>query len=418
VLHSLRAFGHRNFRLFFYGQSLGIIGYWVQQIAMSWLVYRLTGSALLLGATAFAGQIAVLVLAPFGGLWADRVDRRKLLIWTQAAAAAPAFVLAGLTWLEVVEVWHVIVLATILGVVIAIDAPIRQSFLPEMVPVTNDLPSAIAFNSGMYNVGRLIGPAIAGVLIIASSEAFCFLVNGVTKVIAILPFLVIAVAARERPPAQVPMWRAFREGVAYAWNLVPVRVLLPVVALVSFMATPYQALMPIFAAEVFSGGADMLGFLMGAAGLGGLVGIGLLASRRELRGMLRWIAAACFCGGAALTVFSYSTHLALSVAALMAAGTGIVVAVNGISTVTITIVEERMRGRVMSFYTMAFLGMYPVGGLVAGALASWIGAMHTLAIGGACCMLCALWLWTRLPGLRVHLRPIYVRLGVISSDAA
>jgi MFS family permease len=414
VLHSLRAFRHRNFRLFFYGQTLGIIGYWVQQIAMSWLVYRLTGSALLLGATAFAGQIAVLVLAPFGGLWADRVDRRRLLIVTQAAAAVPAFALALLAWLDVVEVWHVIVLASLLGVVIAIDAPIRQSFLPEMAPVTHDLPSAIAFNSGMYNVGRMIGPAIAGVLIIVTSEAFCFLVNGVTKIIAVLPFLVMVTTPREQPTEHVPILRAFKEGVAYAWNLVPVRLLLPVVALVSFMATPYQALMPIFAAEVFAGGPDMLGFLMGAAGLGGLVGIALLASRRELRGMLRWIAAACFCAGAALAVFSYSTELALSFAMLMIAGTGIVVAVNGISTVTMTIVEDRMRGRVMGFYTMAFLGMYPVGGLVAGALASWIGAIHALAIGGACCMLCALWLWTRLPGLRVHLRPIYVRLGVIT----
>jgi MFS family permease len=229
-----------------------------------------------------------------------------------------------------------------------------------------------------------------------------------------LPFLVMATIPREQPTGHVPILRAFKEGVAYAWNLVPVRMLLPVVALVSFMATPYQALMPIFAAEVFGGGADMLGFLMGAAGLGGLVGIGLLASRRELRGMLRWIAAACFCAGAALTVFAYSSELALSVPMLMLAGTGIVVAVNGISTVTMTIVEERMRGRVMSFYTMAFLGMYPVGGLVAGALASWIGAMHALALGGVCCMLCALWLWTRLPGLRVHLRPIYVKLGVIT----
>jgi MFS family permease len=414
MIHPLRAFRYRNFRLFFYGQSLGIVGYWVQQIAMSWLVYRLTGSALLLGATAFAGQIAVLFLAPFGGLWADRVDRRRLLIVTQAAAAVPAFALALLAWLDVVEVWHVIVLATALGVVIAIDAPIRQSFLPEMVPEKQDLPSAIAFNSGMYNVGRLIGPAIAGVLIIATSEAFCFLVNGVTKLIAVLPFLVMATTPRERPTGHVPILRAFKEGVAYAWNLVPVRLLLPVVALVSFMATPYQALMPIFAAEVFGGGPDMLGFLMGAAGLGGLVAIGLLAARRELRGMVRWVAAACFCAGAALTVFAYSTHLALSVVMLMLAGTGIVLAVNGISTVTMTIVEDSMRGRVMSFYTMAFLGMYPVGGLAAGALASWIGAMHTLAIGGVCCMLCAVWLWTRLPGLRVHLRPIYVRLGVIT----
>jgi MFS family permease len=414
VLHSLRAFRHRNFRLFFSGQTLGVIGYWVQQIAMSWLVYRLTGSAWLLGVTAFAGQIAVLVLAPFGGLWADRVDRRRLLIVTQAAAAAPPFALALLAWLDVVQVWHVIVLAGILGVVIAIDAPIRQSFLPEMVPAPQDLPSAIAFNSGMYNVGRMVGPAIAGVLIIATSEAFCFLVSGVSKIIALLPLLVMATTPRELPTEKVPILRAFKEGVAYAWALVPVRWLLPVVALVSFMATPYQALMPIFAAEVFSGGPDMLGFLMGAAGLGGLIGIGLLAARREVRGMVRWVSAACFGTGAALAVFSYSSELALSVAMLMITGTGIVVAVNGISTVTMTIVEDRMRGRVMGFYTMSFLGMYPLGGLAAGALASWIGAMHTLAIGGACCMLCAVWLWTRLPGLRGHLRPIYARLGIIT----
>ena len=414
MLHPLRAFRYRNFRLFFCGQSLGIIGYWVQQIAMSWLVYRLTGSAWWLGATAFAGQIAVLVLAPFGGLWADRVDRRRLLVVTQLAAGAPAFALALLAGLDVVEVWHVIVLATLLGVVIAIDAPIRQSFLPEMVPSTQDLPSAIAFNSGMYNVGRLLGPAIAGVLIIATGEAFCFLVNGVTKIIAALPFVAMVTTPRARPTAPGPIWHAFKEGVTYAWDLVPVRVLLPVVALISFMATPYQALMPIFAAEVLGGGPDMLGFLMGAAGLGGLVAIALLAARREVRGMVRWVAAACFCAGAALTVFAYSTSLALSVPMLMLAGTGIVLSVNGISTVVMTIVEERMRGRVMSFYTMAFLGMYPVGGLVAGAVASWIGAVHTLAIGGACCMLCALWLWTRLPRLREHLRPIYVKLGVVT----
>ena len=413
MIHSLRAFNHRNYRLFFFGQSLGIIGYWVQQIAMSWLVYRLTGSAWLLGMTAFAGQIAVLVLAPFGGLWADRVERKKLLIVTQAAAAVPAFTLALLAWLDVIEVWHVIALASVLGAVIAIDAPIRQSFLPEMVPVPQDLASAIAFNSGMYNVGRMLGPAIAGVLIIASSEAFCFLVNGITKIIALVPFLVMVVEARARPSAPPPVWHALREGAAYAWNLVPVRLLLPVVALVSFMATPYQALMPIFAAEVFAGGADMLGFLMGAAGLGGLVGISLLASRREVRGMLRWVAAACFSAGAALTAFSYSTQIALSVAMLLIAGAGIVVTVNGISTITMTIVEERMRGRVMGFYTMAFLGMYPVGGLVAGALASWIGAQHALAIGGCCCLLCACWLWTQLPRLRSHMRPIYIKLGLI-----
>ena len=414
MIHSLRAFNHRNFRLLFFGQSLGIIGYWVQQIAMSWLVYRLTGSAWLLGVTAFAGQIAVLVLAPFGGLWADRVDRRKLLLATQSAAAVPAFTLAVLAHLDVIAVWHVIVMASLLGVVMAIDAPIRQSLLPEMVSSRQDLPSAIAFNSGMYNAARMIGPTIAGALLAVSTEAFCFLVNGVTKLLALVPVLMMVIAARERPSAQVSIRRAFGQGVAYAWELLPVRLLLPVVALVSFMATPYQTLMPIFAAEVFAGGATLLGFLIGAAGVGGIAGILSLASRTEMRGLLRWVVAACFTAGGAIIVFSYSTHIALSLAALVLVGAGIVVTVNGISTITLTIVEDGMRGRVSGFYSMAFLGMYPVGSLAAGALASWIGAPHTLAIGGVCCMLCALWLWPQLPRLREHIRPIYVRLGIIN----
>ena len=414
MIHSFRAFNHRNFRLFFLGQSLGIIGYWVQQIAMAWLVYRLTGSAWLLGVTAFAGQIAVLVLAPFGGLWADRVNRHKLVVVMQGAAAVPAFTLAALAWLNVIEVWHVIVMATLLGVIIAIDSPIRQSFMPEMVPVRQDLASGIALNSGTYNVGRMIGPTIAGVLLAVSSEAFCFLVNGLTKIGAMIPMLMMVVSPYERPPGQAPMRKAFRDGAAYVWNLLPVRVLFPVVALVSFVATPYQALMPIFAAEVFAGGAETLGYLMGAAGVGGVAALLLLAARENVRGLLVWVAAACFTGGAALALFAYSTHFALSIVLIVIVGAGVVLTVNGISTITLTIVDDAMRGRVMGFYSMAFLGMYPVGSLASGALASWIGATHTLAIGGGACMLCALWLWGRLPGLRHHMRPIYVRLGIIS----
>jgi MFS family permease len=400
--------------LFFVGQSLGVIGYWVQQIAMSWLVYRLTGSAWLLGVTAFAGQIAVLALAPFGGLWADRLERRKLLLATQAAAALPAFTLATLAYLDAIEVWHIIVMASALGVVMAIDAPIRQSFLPVMVPARQDLPSAIAFNSGMYNAARMIGPTIAGVLLAISSEAFCFLVNGVTRVIALVPLVMMVIAVRERPPPPASIWRGFREGVSYAWDLLPVRLLLPVVALVSFMATPYQALMPIFAADVFAGGAETLGFLIGAAGLGGIGGILGLASRKEVRGLLRWVVAACGAAGVALAVFAYSTHFALSLAMMAIAGAGIVITINAISTITHTIVEDAMRGRVSGFYTMAFLGMYPLGSLAAGALASWIGAAHTLAAGGIACIAGALWLWRELPRLRRHIRPIYVRLGIIN----
>jgi MFS family permease len=266
----------------------------------------------------------------------------------------------------------------------------------------------------MYNAARMIGPTIAGVLLAVSSEAFCFLVNGMTKTLALVPLAMMVIVVRERPPSRASIWRSFREGAAYAWDLVPVRLLLPVVALVSFMATPYQALMPIFAAEVFAGGAETLGFLIGAAGVGGIGGVLFLASRRDLRGLLARVVAACGAGGTALAAFSYSNHYALSLALMAVAGAGIVVTVNGIATITLTIVEDAMRGRVSGFYSMAFLGMYPLGSLAAGALASWIGAAHTLAAGGCACVLGALWLWRQLPRLRHHMRPIYIRLGIIN----
>ena len=222
----------------------------------------------------------------------------------QSAASVPAFTLALLTALGIVQVWHIIVMATSLGVIIAIDSPIRQSFVPELVHGREDLPSAIAFNSGMYNAARMIGPTIAGVLLAVSNEAFCFLVNGFCKLAALVPLAMISLAPRRREAAPLSIWQDFRNGAAYAWNMVPVLLLLPVVALVSFMATPYQALMPIFAADVFAGGADTMGYLIGAAGLGGISGILILAARRNMRGLLAWVALACFCAGLALAAFS------------------------------------------------------------------------------------------------------------------
>ncbi|MBI3042799.1 MAG: MFS transporter [Betaproteobacteria bacterium] len=414
MIHSLRAFRHRSYRLFFLGQSLAILGNWIQHLAMSWLVYRLTGSAWLLGVTGFSSQIAILVLAPFGGLWADRIDRRKLLLWTQAAAMAPGFTLAALAYSDAVEVWHVVVMAGLFGVIMAVDVPVRQSFTPEMVPVREDLPSAIAFNALMQNGGRMIGPTIAGVLIAASGEAMCFLVNGVSKVAAVvtLAMMTLAPVARARVPSSLR--EGLREGIAYTWNSVPLRRLLPVVALVSFMASPYQTLMPIFAAEVFSGGAETLGFLIGAAGLGGMTGMVLLASRKDIRGLIRWIAAAAGAAGATLVAFAYSTSLALSLAAIAVVGMNTLIVAMSVSTIIQTIVDDRMRGRVLGLFTVAFLGTFPLGSLAAGAVASWIGATHTLAAGGGACMLVALWLWRRLPELRAHIRPIYARLGIIN----
>lgn len=414
--HSLRAFRHRNYRLFFFGQSLSVIGSWTQQIAMSWLVYRLTGSAWLLGVTAFAGQFAILLFAPFGGIWADRLDRRRLLIITQGLAMLQGFALAVLTYAGLVEVWHVIAMATLLGIVMAFDSPIRQSFTSEMVPSKQDLPSAIAFNAAMQNGGRMIGPTIAGILLTMSSEAFCFLANGVSKLAVIASLAMMVVVPYVRPPTKTRIWASFKEGVVYAWDLVPIRLLLPIVALMSFMVTPYLTLMPIFAAEIFTGGASTLGFLISGAGFGGIVGMIYLASRRDVRGLARWVVFASALAGVAIIGFAYSRMLPLSLILITVTGFGIIVTANSTSQILQTIVDDDKRGRVMSFFVMAFMGMQPIGSLAAGALASWIGATHTLALGGLCTIAGSYALWLKLPLMRQHIQPIYIRLGIMPAQ--
>lgn len=411
--HSLRALSYRNYRLFFFGQSLSIIGNWIQQIAMAWLVYRLTGSAWLLGVTGFAGQIAILVFAPFGGLWADRFDRYKLLLVTQILSAVPPLLLTILAYTDLIEVWHIIVMALILGIINAIDTPIRLTFTTEMVTTKEDLPSAIAMNALMQNAGRMIGPTVAGLLLTVSTEAFCFVINTLSKIVIVAMVLAMTIAPYQRKTITASPWQQLTEGARYALNLLPVRWLLPMVAIISFMVTPYQTLMPIFAAEVFAGGADILGFLIGAAGFGGVIGMLALASRRDVRGLTRWITAASLCSGLGVLVFALSPWLPLSFAALAVTGFGVVVNGMSVSTMIQTIVEDRMRGRIMSFFSMAFLGMYPLGSLAGGALATHIGAPATMAIGGAICTISALLLWRRMPALRAHLRPIYQRLKII-----
>ena len=414
MIHSLRAFRHRNYRLVFCGQSLAVLGNWIQYLAMTWLVYRLTGSALLLGVTGFASQFGILVLAPFAGLWADRFDRRKLLLATQFAAMVPGFALAALAWADAVEFWHVVVLAALFGLVMAIEVPVRQTFTPSLVPAREDLPSAIAFNAMMQNGGRMLGPTIAGLLIAASGEAICFFLNGVSKLAAVATLMMIVLAPPARADVPASAWSSLKEGIAYTWNSVPLRWLLPVVALVTFMASPYQTLMPIFAAEVFRGGADTLGVLIGAAGAGGIAAMLVLASRKDVRGLTAWIAGSALAAGVALAVFSYSTWFVLSLAMISIVGFAALTVAMGVSTIIQTIVEDRMRGRVMGLFTVSFMGMFPLGSLAAGAVADRIGPQHTLAAGGVACVLAALWLWRRLPELRSHVRPIYVKLGIVN----
>ncbi len=414
MIHTLRAFRYPNFRLFFYGQSISLLGTWIQQVAMSWLVYRMTGSPFLLGLTAFASQIPILLFAPLGGIWADRFDRRKLLMATQVLAMVQGLALALLAYSCLIEVWHVIAMAAVLGFIMALDTPIRQSFVPEMVPSQQDMPSAIAMNGFIQNAGRMLGPTIAGLLIAVSSEAFCFVVNGVTKVAVIAAVAMMQVSAPVKKEAGTALLRGLKEGFLYARSLVPMRLLLPMVALVSFMATPYQPLMPIFAAEVFGGGAEMLGVLIGAAGLGGVTGLVYLASRKDVRGLSRVIVAGAAMAGLSLMIFAESKLLWLSLIAITVTGFGIILVGMGVSMILQTIVADEKRGRVMSFFTVAFLGMHPLGSLAAGALAAAIGAGHTLFIGGACCVLGAIALARQLPRLRANIREIYVRIGVIA----
>lgn len=414
--HSLRAFRHRNFRLFFSGQSVSLVGTWIQQVAMSWLVYRLSGSPFLLGLTAFASMAPIMFFAPFGGLIADRVDRRLLLIVTQTLALVHALVMAVLGYMELLSAWGVIWLAIVLGVIQACDMPLRQAFLPEMVPSREDLPSAIAFNVFMQQSGRLLGPTIAGALLAIYSEAFCFLVNGISKFAVIGAIWVMHMARRPSSGAPLRALAELAEGLRYAWETVPVRILLPVMAVVSFMIAPYQSLMPIFAAEIYHGDAATLGYLMGAAGLGGVGMVLFLAGRKNVRGLARVILSATIAAGCALIVFSQSRWFWLGMAMMIVVGAGMIAVVTGTSTIFQTIVEDSKRGRVMSLFGMAFLGTVPFGSLAAGALANFIGAPATLALGGACCLVSAFLLWRKLPALRSHIHTHYVRLGIVNED--
>ena len=413
MYHALRAFRHDNFRRYFTGQSVSLIGTWVQQIAISWLVYRLTGSALLLGITGFAGQIAILLLAPFGGIWADRFDRRKTLIVTQWLSIGLTLVLAYVVWTPQINVWHVVLLAALLGIVQALETPVRSSYTPELVPIKADLPSAIAFNGGMQNAGRMIGPTIAGLLLAYFSEAFCFVLNAVSKFWVIGSLMLIHIASPSRTIPHARLWASITEGARYTWSLQPLRYLLPMLALMSFTITPYQALMPIFAAETYGGGASTLGFLIGAAGFGGIIGMIFLAARPQIRGLMRWAAIGPGIAGIALTIFTFSRNLALSLACLVVVGFGVIATAMTVNTIIQTVCDADKRGRVTSYYIMAFMGMHPLGCLAAGALATAVGASYALAIFGIACVAGAGYLYYCMPQLRKMLRPLYVRAGVL-----
>jgi len=409
-----RALRHRNYRLFFAGQGLSLIGTWMQRIAMSWLVYRLTHSALLLGVTGFAGQIPTFVLAPFAGVLADRWDRHRTLLVTQALAMLQAAVLAVLVMTRTVEVWHIVTLAVILGTINALDMPVRQSFIVQMIERREDLGNAIALNSSLVNAARLIGPSVAGLLIAAFGEGICFLLNALSYVAVIAALLAMRIAPRPTLSPNGRVIDGLREGLSYIFGFTPIRYIILLLALVSLMGMPFQVLMPVFAEEVLGGGAHTLGFLMGASGLGALIGTIYLACRRSVRGLGIVIAASAAVFGAGLIAFSFSRVVWLSLALVLVAGLGMIVQMASSNTVLQTVVDDDKRGRVMSFFTMAFMGMAPFGSLLAGALAERIGAPNTLRLGGAVTVGGALLFATRLRGMREILHPMYRKMGIIS----
>jgi MFS family permease len=418
VASSFRALRHRNFRLFLGGQIVSLVGTWMQQVALGWLVYRLTHSAFLLGVVGFAAQIPSLFIAPFAGVWADRLNRHRMIVATQALSMLQALVLAGLVLGGMVRVWHVVALSLFLGLVNAFDVPARQSFLVEMVGGRDDLPNAIALNSSTFNAARLVGPAIAGAMIAAFGEGVVFLVNGLSYVAVIGALLAMQLppkAPLSRPPA--PAWRDLAEGVAYVRRSGPIRAILLLVSLVSLAGAPYTVLMPVFAVDVLHGDSHTLGFLMGAVGVGALCGALLLAARRTVRGLARYIVAAVAAFGASLGTFALSRSLPLSLLLVSLAGFGLMVQMAASNTILQTVVDDDKRGRVMSFYAASFMGTMPLGSLLAGAIAGRFGAPGTLQLGGAICLLGALVFSRALPGIRAQMRPIYVRLGIVPEVA-
>ena len=415
--HPLRALRHRNFRLFFGGQLISLIGTWMQSVAQSWLIYRLTHSALLLGAVGFAGQIPIFFITPVGGHLADRVDRRRIIIVTQSCAMILAFVLAALTLSGRVREWHIIVLAALLGLVNAFDMPARQAFIVQMVE-RDDLMNAIALNSSMFNGARVVGPAIAGILVAAIGEGWCFFANAVSY-IAVLAGLFMMTTPRFVPKATATSaLQNIVEGLRFVANTAPIRALLLLLALVSFTGMPYAVLMPVFADRVLHAGARGLGILMGASGVGALAGSIMLALRSTVRGLGRWVAVSCTIFGATLIAFGLSRALWLSVAILVPLGAAMMVQMSSSNTLIQSMVPDELRGRVMAAYTMMFMGMGPLGSLAGGTVADRVGAPIAVMAGGAITIVAAAIFSMRLPVLRGPAREMILAQQQAGGDPA
>lgn len=410
---ALPALQSKNYRLFFAGQGISLIGTWMTQLATIWLVYSLTNSALMLGVVGFTSQIPSFFLAPFGGVFVDRFSRYRTLIATQIMAMFQSLALAVLALTGVIQVWHIIVLSLLQGFINALDAPARQAFVPELVERREDLANAIAINSTMINGARLIGPAIGGLLIARVGVAYCFLIDGLSYIAVIAGLLAMTIKPWKTPVITGNPLQQVREGFIYAFSFPPIRSLLLLSALVSLMGLQNTILVPIFAEEILKGGAETLGFLMAASGVGALSGGIYLATRRTILGIGKLIALAPAILGIGLIGFSLSRFLPLSLFTMLFVGLGTILQIASSNTFLQTIVEEDKRGRLMSLYTMSFLGMIPLGNLLGGALANRIGAANTLIIDGIACIIGSIIFSQQLPALRKMVIPIYEQKGIL-----
>ncbi|MBU1566160.1 MAG: MFS transporter [Proteobacteria bacterium] len=385
-----RSLSYRNYRLFFAGQSISLIGTWMQRIATPWLVYEMTGSVFLLGLVGFIGQIPIFLIAPFAGVFTDRWNRYHILVATQILAMGQATVLTWLVLAGSIGVWHVILLAGFLGCVSAFDIPARQSFIIQLVDKKEDLSNAIALNSSIVNGARLLGPSVAGMLIAATGVGICFFLNAISYIFVIWSLLLMKVSGKGNGKERKSVLAELQEGIAYTFGFAPIRYVILLLALASLMGMPYTVLMPVFAKEILAGGANTFGFLMGASGVGALTGAFYLASRKSVVGLEKIIPLAAGCFGIGLISLSLSRFFALSLVLMVVTGFGMMLLMASSNTVIQNIVEDSMRGRVMSFFTMAIMGTAPFGSLLAGSVARQIGAPKTIMIGGVFCIMAAL----------------------------
>lgn len=414
----VRALRYRNYRLFFGGEAISLIGTWMQGIAVSWLVFRMTDSALMLGLIGFASQIPAFLITPFAGVMIDRWNRYKILIITQVLAMVQAVILAILFFAGIITLWHIVLLSIFIGLIGAFEMPTRHAFVVELVDKKEDLGNAIALNSSIFNGARFIGPFFAGVLIAAKGEGSCFLLNALSFVAIIAALWAMRVQDKREKAKDVNVIKGLKEGLDYALNFAPIRYILVLAGVSSFLGMPYAILLPVFTRDIFKGDPRIFGFLMAASGIGALAGAIYLASRKSVRGLLHKIVTASFLFGAGLIFFAFSHNLWFSLILILIAGFGMIVQLASCNTILQTIVDDDKRGRIMSFYTMSFIGMAPFGSLLIGAMAQKIGAQITMLVSGLSCVAVGLFFSSKLTEMRKAIRPIYERKGIIPIENA